>query len=116
MANFFGTDGIRGEYGKTLTCELAFSVGNALAQIRTAPNILIGHDTRCSADALMLSLCAGIIQGGGNVVSVGTVPTPAISFLTESEKFDYGIMVTASHNPPIFNGIKIFGLFLTMNT
>lgn len=109
MANFFGTDGIRGEYGKTLTCELAFSVGNALAQIRTAPNILIGHDTRCSADALMLSLCAGIIQGGGNVVSVGTVPTPAISFLTESEKFDYGIMVTASHNPPIFNGIKIFG-------
>ncbi len=108
MAEFFGTDGIRGEYGKSLTCSLAFSVGNALSQIKTYPHIVIGHDTRCSADALMLSLCAGIIQGGGFVTSVGTVPTSAISYLAESEKFDFGVIITASHNPPTYNGIKIF--------
>ncbi len=108
MGNYFGTDGIRGEYGKTLTCDLAFSVGNALTQIKTRPRVIIGHDTRCSADALMLSLSAGIIQGGGFVTSVGTVPTPAISYLTESEKFDFGVIITASHNPPAYNGIKIF--------
>ncbi len=108
MADYFGTDGIRGEYGKTLTCDLAFAVGNALTQIKAFPNVLIGHDTRCSADALTLALAAGIIQGGGNVTGVGVVPTATISYLTECEKFDYGIMVTASHNTPEFNGIKIF--------
>ena len=108
MANFFGTDGIRGEFGKTLTSQLAFSVGNALAQIKNNPKVLIGHDTRCSADALAQSLAAGVLQGGGNVVSVKTVPTPAISYLTEIEKFDFGVMITASHNPPAHNGIKVF--------
>lgn len=109
MASFFGTDGIRGEYGKTLTCELAFSVGNALTQVKSHPKILIGHDTRCSAHAIALSVCAGIVQGGGQATCVGMAPTACISYLTESEKFDYGIMITASHNPPQFNGIKIFG-------
>ncbi len=109
MADFFGTDGIRGEYGKTLTCELAFNVGNALTQIKSTPKVLVGHDTRCSADALMLSLSAGILQGGGNVTSVGIAPTAEISYLTERNKFDYGVMITASHNSAEFNGIKIFG-------
>ncbi len=108
MANYFGTDGIRGEYGKNLTPSLAFSVGNALTQITAKPKILIGHDTRISADALLLGICAGIVQGGGNVVNVGCVPTAGVSFLTESEHFDYGIMLTASHNPKQYNGIKIF--------
>ena len=108
MAKFFGTDGIRGEYGKTLTCDIAFSVGNALTQIKNNPKVVVGHDTRISADALMLSLCAGIVQGGGNVVNVKTIPTAGISFLTESEKFDFGVIITASHNPPNYNGIKIF--------
>ncbi len=108
MANYFGTDGIRGEFGKTLTCGLAFAVGNALTQIKRNPNIVIGHDTRLSSDALSLSLSAGIVQGGGKVVSVGTIPTAGISFLTATEKFDFGVMVTASHNPPAYNGIKIF--------
>lgn len=109
MADFFGTDGIRGEYGKTLTCDLAFSVGNALTQIKSSPRVVIGYDTRCSADALMLSLSSGIIQGGGSVTSAGIVPTATISYLTEKNKYDYGIMITASHNPPEFNGIKVFG-------
>lgn len=108
MAKFFGTDGIRGEYGKTLNCDVAFSVGNALTQIKNNPKVIIGHDTRVSADALTLSLSAGIVQGGGSVVNVKTIPTAGISFLTESEKFDFGVIITASHNPPNFNGIKIF--------
>lgn len=108
MANYFGTDGIRGEFGKTLTCEIAFAVGNALTQIRSAPNILIGHDTRISSSPLMLAVSAGIVQGGGNVTYVGTIPTAGISYLVESEKFDFGIIITASHNPPNYNGIKIF--------
>lgn len=108
MANYFGTDGIRGEYGKTLTPNLAFSVGNALTQIKNRPKVLIGHDTRTSADALSLALCAGIVQGGGSVVNVDCIPTAGVSYLTESENFDYGIVLTASHNPPIYNGIKIF--------
>ena len=105
---YFGTDGIRGEYGKTLTCDLAFSVGNALSQIKTNPRVVIGHDTRCSADALMLSVAAGVVQGGGSVTSVGIIPTAGISYLTESEKFDFGVIITASHNPANYNGIKIF--------
>lgn len=108
MAKFFGTDGIRGEYGKTLTCDIAFSVGNALTQIKNNPKIIIGHDTRISSDALVLALSAGIIQGGGNVVNVKTIPTAGISFLTDNEKFDFGVMITASHNPPQYNGIKVF--------
>ncbi len=108
MATYFGTDGVRGEFGKTITCELAFAIGNALTQIKTSPTVVIGHDTRVSADALMLSVCAGLVQGGANVTSVGTIPTAGISFLTETENFDFGIIITASHNPPSYNGIKIF--------
>ncbi len=108
MANYFGTDGIRGEFGKTLTCNLAFAVGNALTQIKNCPSVVIGHDTRISADPLMLSVCAGLVQGGANVTSVGTVPTAAISFLVSNKNFDFGIIITASHNPPAHNGIKIF--------
>lgn len=108
MTNFFGTDGIRGEYGKTLNAELAFKVGNALSQIKTNPNIVLGHDTRVSSDVLALSLSSGIMQGGGNVVNVKTIPTAGISFLTQNEGFDYGIIITASHNPKHYNGIKVF--------
>lgn len=108
MANYFGTDGIRGEYGKTLTADLAFKVGNALTQIKNNPRVVLGHDTRVSADVLALSISAGIVQGGGTVTNVKTIPTAGISFLTENEGFDFGIILTASHNPAIYNGIKIF--------
>lgn len=105
---FFGTDGIRGEYGKAVTTDIAFALGNALTQIKQSPSVVIGHDTRCSADALTLAVATGIVKGGGNVTSVGCIPTAGISYLTESEKFDFGLMLTASHNPPNHNGIKIF--------
>ena len=106
MATYFGTDGIRGEYGKTLTAQLAFSVGNALTQIQQTPHIIIGCDTRVSADILALSISSGILQGGGNVTYVKTIPTAGISYL--SKDFDFGIIITASHNPAQYNGIKIF--------
>lgn len=108
MALYFGTDGIRGEYGKTLTAELAFKVGNALTQIKNCPKVIIGRDTRVSGVVLSLSLSAGIVQGGGSVTNVNTIPTAGISYLTQSENFDYGIIITASHNPAVYNGIKIF--------
>lgn len=109
MANYFGTDGVRGEYGKNLTTDLAFSVGNALSQIKTKPKVLIGHDTRASADALKLAVSTGIVQGGGTVIDVGIIPTAGVSFLTRAEHCDFGIVITASHNPPSYNGIKVFG-------
>ncbi len=108
MSNYFGTDGVRGEYGKNLNFDLAFAVGNSLTQIKKSPRVLIGHDTRVSADALTLAVAGGIVQGGGRVVLAGTIPTAGISFLTEHLKFDYGVIITASHNPPEYNGIKIF--------
>lgn len=108
MADFFGTDGIRGEWGKNLTCSLGFSVGNALSQVKSTPRVLIGTDTRLSAHPIMLSVCAGIVQGGGNAICVGLAPTAAISYLTESGHYDYGVIITASHNPPSYNGIKVF--------
>lgn len=110
MANYFGTDGVRGEYGKNLTTDLAFSVGNALTQIKTKPKVLIGHDTRLSADALKLAVSLGIVQGGGTVIDVGIIPTAGVSFLTQKEHCDFGIVITASHNPPAYNGIKVFGV------
>jgi len=106
MATYFGTDGIRGEYGKSLTPQLAFSVGNALTQIKQSPSVIIGCDTRVSSDILLLSVCSGILQGGGNAFSVKTIPTAGISYL--SKDFDFGIIITASHNPAQYNGIKIF--------
>ena len=108
MGIYFGTDGIRGEYNKNITVDLAEKVGNALSQIKARPHILIGHDTRVSSDALSIALSTGAIKGGASVTNVGIIPTAGVSFLTESENFDFGVMITASHNPPNFNGIKIF--------
>jgi len=109
MANYFGTDGVRGEYGKNLTTDLAFSIGNALSQIKTKPKVLIGHDTRVSADALKLAVSMGIVQGGGTAIDVGIIPTAGVSYLTQTEKCDFGVVITASHNPATYNGIKVFG-------
>ena len=107
MANFFGTDGIRGIFGQNLTISLAQTVGNALTQKIKKPKVLIGSDTRLSSDILKCSLANGVMLGGGNVVDVGIMPTASISYLTK-ENFDYGVMISASHNPPKYNGIKIF--------
>ena len=108
MGNFFGTDGIRGIFGQTLTTNIAKMAGNALAQVKHRPKIVIGSDTRTSSDILKCALAEGVMLGGGDVIDVGIVPTACISYLTCEFCFDYGVMISASHNPPMYNGIKIF--------
>ena len=113
MGKLFGTDGIRGVVGKTLTVELAYHVGQAVATVLTEelghkPVITIGKDTRISSDMLESALMAGICSVGGDVKPFGTIPTPAVAFLTVQEKADAGIVISASHNPYEYNGIKVF--------
>ena len=114
MGKLFGTDGIRGVVGEILTAELAYRVGQAITIVLTeqkgsAPTITIGKDTRISSDMLESALMAGICAMGGSVMPFGTIPTPAVAFLTVQEEADAGIVISASHNPYEHNGIKIFG-------
>lgn len=113
MGKLFGTDGIRGIVGKTLTADLAYRVGQAVATVLaeekgSRPVIAIGKDTRISSDMLESALMAGICSVGGDVKPFGTMPTPAVAFLTVQEKADAGIVISASHNPYEHNGIKVF--------
>ena len=112
MKKLFGTDGVRGKVNEFLTEELAENVGRALGAILTRenaiPRVVIGGDTRESYAMLMSALAKGLTEHGVNVYEVGTLPTPAIAYLTANENFDAGIMISASHNPYEYNGIKIF--------
>ena len=113
MRKYFGTDGIRGIAGESLTADLSFKVGKALGKLLTEkkdhPKVVIGRDTRISCDMIEHALTAGLTSTGINVMTVGTIPTPAISYLTKTIETDSGIMISASHNPYQDNGIKIFG-------
>ncbi|WP_454948112.1 phosphoglucosamine mutase [Gemella sanguinis] len=113
MRKYFGTDGIRGVAGETLTADLSFKVGKALGKLLTdkkdRPKIIIGRDTRISCDMIEYSLTAGLTSVGVDVMTVGVIPTPAIAYLTKTIETDSGIMISASHNPYQDNGIKIFG-------
>ncbi len=109
MQLIFGTDGIRGRYGKEITYSLAYKVGYALGVISRNNNpILIGRDTRISGEIILEAISRGINASGKECISVGICPTPAIPYLIKKEKFSGGIMISASHNPPEYNGIKIF--------
>jgi len=113
MGKFFGTDGIRGVANQELTPELAFRVGQAAAIVLTKElnrkaKIYIGKDTRVSSDMLECALAAGISSVGAQVGLLGFLPTPAVAYLTRTHGADAGIVVSASHNPMEFNGIKIF--------
>lgn len=113
MGRLFGTDGARGIANKELTCELATNIGRAAAYVLTEkttekPKVLIGKDTRVSSNMLEMALAAGLCSVGADVVLVGFVPTPAIAFLVKDREADAGIMISASHNPCEYNGIKIF--------
>ena len=113
MGRLFGTDGARGVANTELTCELAMNIGKAAAMVLTDnnnkhPKILIGKDTRLSSDMLEGALIAGLCSVGADVVLLGVVPTPAVAFLIKKYNADAGIMISASHNPFEFNGIKIF--------
>lgn len=113
MGRLFGTDGARGIANKELNAEIAMNIGRAAAMVLTNeevehPTILIGKDTRLSGDMLEGALIAGLCSVGANVVLLGVVPTPAVAYLIEKYNADAGIMISASHNPYDFNGIKIF--------
>lgn len=113
MRKYFGTDGIRGIAGESLTADLSFKVGKALGKLLTEkkehPKVVIGRDTRISCDMIEQALTAGLTSTGVNVMTVDTIPTPAIAYLTKTIETDSGIMISASHNPYQDNGIKIFG-------
>ena len=113
MRKYFGTDGIRGIAGESLTADLSFKVGKALGKLLTEkkehPKVIIGRDTRISCDMIEQALTAGLTSTGVNVMTVGTIPTPAIAYLTKTIETNSGIMISASHNPYQDNGIKIFG-------
>ena len=113
MGRLFGTDGVRGVANTELTCELALNVGRAAAAVltkgnRRRPIVVVGADTRTSSDMLSAALTAGLCSVGADVIAVGTVPTPAVAYLVGKYKADAGVMISASHNPSEFNGIKIF--------
>lgn len=113
MARLFGTDGVRGVAGTELTIDLATKLGQAGAYVLTKekshqPTIIVGCDTRISGGMLANALMAGICSVGANAIYVGVAPTPAIAYLTRKHKVDAGVVISASHNPMEFNGIKFF--------
>ena len=112
MGRLFGTDGVRGVANAELTPELAFKLGKSGAHVlskdKEKPVVLIGKDTRLSGDMLEDALSAGILAVGGNVIKVGVLPTPAIAYLVRAYKADAGVVISASHNPFEYNGIKFF--------
>ncbi len=109
MQSIFGTDGIRGRYNKEITYSLAYKVGYILGLILEKKNpILIGRDTRISGDILLQAITKGINESGKKFINLGICPTPAIPFLIKQGDLSGGIMISASHNPPEYNGLKIF--------
>ncbi len=113
MSRMFGTDGVRGVAGMELTIDLAMKLGQAGAYVLTKeqahqPTIIVGCDTRISGGMLANALMAGICSVGANAIYVGIIPTPAIAYLTKKHKVDAGVVISASHNPMEFNGIKFF--------
>lgn len=112
MGRLFGTDGVRGVANSELTPELAFKLGKAgghvLSKDKNRPLFIIGKDTRLSGDMLEDALSAGITAVGGNVIKVGVIPTPAIAYLVKVYAADAGVVISASHNPFEYNGIKFF--------
>lgn len=101
----FGTDGIRGVYGETLTENTAYRLGAALGKSGT---VLIGRDNRPSSPSLARAVACGVASAGGSANAVGLVTTPALFYLTKALHAHYGVMITASHNPPSHNGLKVF--------
>lgn len=113
MKRLFGTDGVRGIANEWLTAEKTLRIGRALGTVLSSertykPKVLIGADTRLSSDMLSSALCAGLCSSGSDCVVLGVVPTPAVAYLVQKYGADAGVMISASHNPYPYNGIKIF--------
>ena len=114
MTRLFGTDGVRGVAGSELTTELAHALGRAAVTVlaveaKHRPVFLLGRDPRESGTWLEDALVGGIHEAGGDVLLAGVEPTPAVAFLTIDTGADAGVVISASHNPPEYNGIKFFG-------
>ncbi|MGB3603714.1 MAG: phosphoglucosamine mutase [Gordonia sp. (in: high G+C Gram-positive bacteria)] len=123
MARLFGTDGVRGRANDQLTPELALDLASAAVRVLGAdtfdrpnqgeavglrPRVVVGRDPRASGELLEAAVCAGLAAAGADAVRVGVVPTPAVAFLTADYKANFGVMISASHNPMPDNGIKFF--------
>ena len=113
MARLFGTDGIRGIAGRTLTAQFAFDLGCALGRMikkqENSCSVVVGKDPRCSSSMLEAAVAAGLCSVGVDVILLGVVPTPAVSFAVVEQSLRAGVMISASHNSFEYNGIKIFG-------
>ena len=111
MAKYFGTDGIRGVVNQDLTCLLAYNVGKSLAiylkKHKKTLSVLIGKDTRVSGDMLAYSFASGLCDYGVTAKMIGIVPTGCVSYLASKLDVGAGVMITASHNAPNMNGIKL---------
>ena len=105
---FFGTDGIRGLYGEELTDGLAMLLGNALGSAAKGGHIVIGRDTRPSGENLARAVAEGAMAAGADVADLGIVTTPCVAFATRASGAAGGVMVSASHNPARYNGLKVF--------
>ena len=113
MGRLFGTDGARGVANSEISCELAMNIGKAAAMVLTEntnrkPKVLIGKDTRISGDMLECAISCGLCSVGADVMTLGVVPTPAVAYLVKKYGYDAAVMISASHNPCEYNGIKIF--------
>ncbi|MEG0942935.1 MAG: phosphoglucosamine mutase [Angelakisella sp.] len=114
MGRLFGTDGVRGIANRDLSVELSVQIGTAVAMVLREncthkPTVFIGKDTRASSDMIEAALIAGLCSGGADVVRLGVVPTPMVAYIVNTHEADAGVMISASHNPFEFNGIKVFG-------
>jgi len=108
MGVFFGTDGLRGRVNDDLSFDISYKVGNALGKLAPNSKILIGRDTRKTGSLLTLGVAGGLMNAGADVTDIGICPTAGIAYLTMSQGYDYGVVISASHNPAEYNGIKIF--------
>ena len=104
----FGTDGIRGIVDNDLDFDTIFFLGKSLGEKSTFKKILVARDNRTSGEYVSTLFSAGVMAGGGNVFDIGYIATPGVGYLTKYYGYDYGVMISASHNPPEYNGIKVF--------
>ena len=113
IGRLFGTDGARGIANTEITCELAMQIGRATAMVLARqgdvrPRVLIGMDTRASSQMLEAAIASGLCSVGADVMLLGELPTPAVAYLVRKYSYDAAVMISASHNPCEYNGIKIF--------
>ncbi|MDE6303084.1 MAG: hypothetical protein K2M36_05815, partial [Clostridia bacterium] len=104
---YFGTDGIRDKASALLDKQIPYLLGRALSEKNA--KIIIARDVRTHSLDIEKQLCQGLLTGSAQIWVTGILPTPALAYIADTEGADYAVMITASHNPPAFNGLKVFG-------